>query len=198
MDLRCTVGLVVASAVLAGGARAESPPPTPYAANGGLSLGYTLHRFQDDFGLGASVGSPTFGGDRLRVTLGGGVAWYPYGITAEGEQTWIDYGHLRLVFEGGLRAPGSPIRVYGFGGPVLYIAPDRLSSKAVSVGGIGGFGFEYYFMYNGPSGSPERDGPVSYFLELGGVGNGAKADRLPTKPSFGNGFLITVGLRWYL
>jgi hypothetical protein len=127
----------------------------------------------------------------LRVTLGGGVSWYPY-ATSNGEQSWAEYGHLRLVMEGGARAPGSPVRIYGFGGPVIEFISDRLSEKSVALGGLGGFGFEYYFV------SDERDGPVSYMMELGGIGTSARADELPGKPLFSTGFLITVGLRWYL
>src|SRR5262245_3771890 len=75
-----------------------------YAAADGVSLGYTLHRFQDDFGMSASVATPTFVHDRLRVTLGGGFSWYPY-ASSNGKQAWADYGHVRLVMEGGARAP---------------------------------------------------------------------------------------------
>jgi hypothetical protein len=42
-----------------------------------------------------------------------------------------------------------------------------------------------------------QDGPVSYLIELGGIGTGARADHLPTKPLLANGFLITVGMRFY-
>jgi hypothetical protein len=57
---------------------------------------------------------------------------------------------------------------------------------------MGGFGFEHYFT------GPMRDGPVSYFFELGGIGNGIRADNLAGRPRIGNGFLVAVGLRWYL
>jgi len=186
-----TMALAAAAALgLARTARAQ----VTYAGNDTLSVGFALHRFQDDFGLGAQVGSPTFAGDRLRITLGGGVAWYPYASNAQGEQEWADHGHVRLVFEGGLRTPGSPIRLYGFGGPIAYVIPDRLSDTRIAVGGIGGFGFEFYFIPQ----SANRDGPVSYFVELGGVGTGARADKLAGKPTFGSGFVITTGFHWYL
>ena len=65
----------------------------------------SLHRFQDDFGLGLAVGTPTFAADHLRLTLGGGVAFYPYALNASGEQDWASYGHVRLVVEGACEPP---------------------------------------------------------------------------------------------
>jgi hypothetical protein len=40
--------------------------------------------------------------------------------------------------------------------------------------------------------------PVSYFIELGGIGVGANADKVPGKPIYSNGFLISVGVRGYI
>ena len=92
-----------------------------------------------------------------------------------------------------MRTPGSPVRLYGFGGPMMFVLTDRLSTQKIAVGGVGGFGFEYYFTYP----ADNRDGPVSYFVQLGGIGNGAKADKLAQKPTLGTGFLIDVGFHWY-
>ena len=36
---------------------------------------------------------------------------------------------------------------------------------------------------------------INYFIELGGVGTGAKADKIAFKPIYSNGFLIDVGFR---
>jgi len=158
----------------------------------GWAVGYTLHRFQDDFATGGAITSPLFAGHRLRLTLGGGAAWSPHAVTDDGDQDWASYGQLRLVLEGGARAEGSPVRLYGFGGPLLLLLPSRISDERAHVGGIGGFGFEYYFMQAG------HDGPVSYFTELGGIGTGARADNLPGRPLLANGFSVTVGFRWTL
>jgi hypothetical protein len=185
---RDTCSLIVALLTLAGPAQAEEL----HQERDGWAIGYTLHRFQDDFGTGAAVATPLFAGQSLRLTLGGGLAWSPHAVSAEGDQEWTRYGDVRLVIEGGARAPGSPVRLYGFGGPLLLVLPDRLADDAVAIGGVGGFGFEYYFMRDG------RDGPVSYFTELGGSGTGARADKLPGRPLLANGFLVTVGFRWTL
>ncbi|HEU4406600.1 MAG TPA: hypothetical protein VFS43_15140 [Polyangiaceae bacterium] len=169
--------------------------PVPDAAKRGegFGLGFAVHRFQDDFGLGALAASPTFLEGMLRVTAGGGVAWYPRAIDDEGFETWKLYGHTRVVLEGGARVPGTQLRLYGFGGPTLLVLPSGLSSKALRFGGVGGFGFEVRLKNLAHGG----DAPVSYFAEFGGIGTGATANRLPSHPIFANGFLITAGLRAY-
>lgn len=183
-SLLLPLSLLVAAATLAshGEARADDARP---------SAGYTIHRLQDDFALGALVSSPFFLHDALRVTLGGGIAWYPHATDDRGREDWAHYGDVRLVIEGGSRGPGDSTRVYGFGGPVLLLLPDRLSSDRVAVGGMGGFGFEHHFRGAG------GEWPVSYFIELGGIGSGARANALAGSPLLANGFFATVGFRWY-
>ena len=79
-----------------------------------------------------------------------------------------------------------PVRTYAFAGAILVGAPSDLSSTEVNVGGLGGFGFEFLIgRYS------------SYFVELGALGTGATADKLVDSPIFANGFLITVGSRFY-
>jgi hypothetical protein len=123
--------------------------------------------------------------------LGGGIAWYPYRMLSDGTQRWELYGHVRLVVEGGGRIEGLPLRLYGFGGPILLLPPETLTSADARIGGIGGFGFEFYMPRQG------KDGPVSYLIELGGIGTGAQADNAIGTPIFANGFLATAGLRFY-
>ncbi|HEU5058159.1 MAG TPA: hypothetical protein VFU21_16620 [Kofleriaceae bacterium] len=190
---RLTAPLFAAAALaVTAGTAAADTIETVHQERDGWAVGYTLHRFQDDFGTGASLSTPRFLRGSLRVTLGGGVSWSPHAVTADGDQDWARYGGARLVLEGGARAEGSPVRLYGFGGPMLLALPSRLSDDELAVGGIGGFGFEYYFMKGG------QDGPVSYFTELGGAGTGARADNQPGRPMLANGFFVTVGLRWTL
>ena len=187
---RLTAPLVAAAlAITLTGSAAADTVESVHQDRNGWALGYTLQRFQDDFGTGASLTTPFVLRHSLRVTLAGGVAWSPNAVTNEGDQDWARYGGARLVLEGGARAEGSPVRLYGFGGPMLLALPSRLSDDELAVGGIGGFGFEYYFMHGG------NDGPVSYFTELGGVGTGARADKQPGRPMLANGFFVTVGLR---
>lgn len=157
-----------------------------------MTLGLGLHRMQDDFGTTAAVGSPLFGGDAVRLTLSGGVSWFPHDMQ-DNEQRWTTYGHVKLAFEGGARIPGSPIRIYGTGAPMMMFLPSRLSDNKVRIGGAGGFGFE--FIQRQTTGD---DFPMSYFFEAGGVGTGATAEKVVGKPIVGNGFYMNVGFRAYL
>jgi hypothetical protein len=167
------------------------PAPEPAVVRHGLSFGFNLHRFQDDFGMSLTAATPTIANDSLRITGGGGIAWYPYALGGNAEQTWLPYYHGRVVVEGGRRIEGTPLRLYGVGGVIALFTPSRLSQDVVHVGGYGGFGFEFYMPRD------QKDGPVSYLIELGGIGTGLQADKLPAKPIIANGFLITVGMRLY-
>ncbi len=186
---RMTWTILVVAITLTASAGAAS---ADHEARDGLAIGYGLHRAQDDFGMGVAIATPRFAGDRLRISIGGGGAWSPHAVSGDGEQDWAGYGQLSLLLEAGHRAPGSPVRLYGFGGPLLFLLPDRLSDDGLALGGVGGFGFEYYFMEDG------HDGPISYYTELGGLGTGARADKLAGSPMLANGFLVAVGLRWTL
>lgn len=175
-----------------GAAPAEAPhPASPAPPRDGVAFGFTVHRFQDDFAVGGLVASPSFALDTMRIVGGGGVAWFPHGRDDAGNETWVRYGHGRLVLEGGAKLRGAPMRLYGFGGAMVVVPPSSLSDTGGFLGGVGGFGFELRFR------QPEGDGPVTYFLELGGVGIGASANKLPAHPIFANGFLTTAGLRIY-
>lgn len=61
---------------------------------------------------------------------------------------------------------------------------DAFSSRSVQFGGYGLFGFEFLL-----------DQHMRYFLEAGGVGTGARADRIEGAPIYSNGFVINVGVR---
>jgi hypothetical protein len=188
----CVLGLF-ASCLVAPLARAEAPCiQSQRRENEGFSLGMDVQRMQDDFGVGLRAATPFFFDGTTRITVGGGVDWFPHGVSDSGHNEWITYGHARLVIEGGRRIEGAPIRLYGFGGVQLLFLPDRLSSTSVAVGGLGGFGFEFY-MRRGAA-----DGPVSYFIEIGGVGMNATANQQPGHPGLATGFLTTAGMRWYL
>src|SRR5579871_3531720 len=78
-----------------------------------FSLGFDLVRLQDDFGVGGTVSTPIFA-RWIRLTLSGGVAWYPYGHDAStGNTTWDPIGHGRLVVEvGPTFVNGNAVRPY--------------------------------------------------------------------------------------
>jgi len=65
------------------------------------------------------------------------------------------------------------------------LIPNGIFSSASSqAGGYGLFGFEF-----------KPIDAFGFYLEVGGLGTGAKADKLPTKPIYSNGFLTNVGFR---
>ncbi len=199
--------VTVALAAMLWGSTAEAEAPAPAATavaakpakvrtNECFAFGIAVHRIQDDFGVGATVTTLSFARESLRFTLGGGVAWYPHARTSSGDETWKLYGHTRLVLEAGHRIAASPIRLYGFGGVTAMFVPDGISRENVRVGGLGGFGFEFLMPADG------RDGPVSFYLQVGGIGTAGIAygssDAAPeSTPVMGNGFLVDAGLRFY-
>ena len=52
------------------------------------------------------------------------------------------------------------------------------------MGGYGLFGFEFFM-----------NSRNNYFIEIGGVGTGAVADKVANSPIYSNGLLINVGFR---
>ncbi len=173
-------------------------PATPQPAPGdtapvshrgsGFALGVQLQRMQDDLGFGATLSTPLYLGESLRFTLGANVAWLENAGSSFPDDRWLTYYQGRFVVEVGQRLSGTPIRLYAFAGVEAIILSSGLSSTGFNVGGLGGFGFEFYM----PQG--RNDGPVSYYIEIGGAGSGAVADQLPATPLVGNGFLIAVGV----
>src|SRR5262245_50159603 len=74
----------------------DAPASVEDVVQEGISFGFDVHRFQDDFGMSLRVGTPTFAHGSVRITGGGGIAWYPYASNGSGEQTWLPYYHGRL------------------------------------------------------------------------------------------------------
>lgn len=149
-------------------------------------MGFQLVQYQNDFGLGLNMTSPYFLHDRLAVRIKANMIWNQH-INATNETTSTNYTNASVgvvVFAGNV---GERIRAYGEGG-ILFIQPsDVFSTENAELGGYGLFGFEF-FMSN----------HTNYFIELGGVGTGAIADKVIAKPIYSNGFLISAGFRFQL
>ena len=188
--LRELVGLVAMVLVFSATGAGAQTPVEP-SSNVGSAVGIAVHRLQDNFALSGSWSSPAFSDGKARITAGGGVAWYPYGTSASGDQDWVPFGHSRVVVESGHRVGRAPLRLYGFGGALLVFQSERLSDNVLAVAGIGGFGFEFF------APTSTINAPVSYFIEIGGVGSGARATNLPGHPILLNGFMVQSGLRFY-
>lgn len=148
-----------------------------------FGVGFTINRFQNDFGLGVHAVSPYFAGNAVAVKLGGNFHWFQH---IDNQRTvWTLYYNIQLGCRGRLPVIDKKLFVYGEGGPVLLLPGSRLSSRQTIFGGYGLFGFEFM--------ATER---LGYLIELGGMGTGARADKVPSEPIFSNGFTASTGLRF--
>ena len=184
------VGIVTVTFAL-GANRAIAQTAVEPPSNVGSAIGVAVERVQDNFGVSGTWSSRAFFDEKARMTASGGVAWYPNGTGSSGNQEWLPFGHSRVVVESGHRVGRAPLRLYGFGGAMLIFRSERLSDDVLAVAGVGGFGFEFF------APTTSMDAPVSYFIEIGGVGSGARAANLPGQPILLNGFLVQSGLRFY-
>jgi hypothetical protein len=153
--------------------------------NSGFGIGYQLVQYQHDFGFGVNVVSPYFVNNHLGIRLKANLMFNQNVI--DGLSDWIPYSNISLGFIGVGRRLSENIRLYGEGGLVALFPSNRFSSNDVVIGGYGLFGFEFFFSKGG-----------NYFIEIGGIGTGATADKVETKPIYSNGLTISAGLRFFL
>jgi hypothetical protein len=152
--------------------------------NTGMGIGFQLVQYQRDFGIGLNLSSPYFVYDNIALRLKGNTMFNETVI--DGETTWLPYSNASLGIVGVGGMIGNRIRLYGEGGVVAIIPPAKISDKDMFVGGYGLFGFEFFFGNMG-----------NYFIEIGGLGSGAKADKVPSKPIFSNGMTLSTGFRFF-
>lgn len=147
-----------------------------------LAIGFNINQFQNDFGVGLHVISPYFANNKVALKVGGNVQWLQH---AENNQTtWSPYGNIQVGIRSRHSVVEDKIFIYGEGGGVLLLPDSEFSSYKTVKGGYGLFGFEF-----------KANHAIGYFVELGGMGTGAKADKVPLKPLYSNGFMSSVGLR---
>jgi hypothetical protein len=152
------------------------------------AMDFNINSFSNNYGLGVGVSSPYILNNSLNFRLSGAYAWVQGVANTETTQTWAPYGLVRLGVYGSGFVYGTAIRAYGGGGPMLVIPSTTLSDQNTKVGGFGLVGLE--FPLGGKSGA--------MFLELGGMGSGAKATKLSQSPIYANGFLASWGFRYVL
>ncbi len=153
--------------------------------NKGLGFGFQLSQFQRDFGVGLNFTSPYFANEKIAVRLKGNLV---YNENVQDSITkWTPYTNLSIGLVGASGKIGDYIRLYGEGGILGLFPSNEFSSNQFEFGGYGIFGFEF-FMNNSSN----------YFIEIGGVGTGAIADKIALKPIYSNGLLISTGFRMHL
>ncbi len=152
-----------------------------------FAVGYHLNNFRYDFGYGLNVTSPYFFNDRVAVRLSVNTMYFegiPAGRTG---MDWMPYTVYKLGLLGASTVVNDLFRLYGEGG-FLYIVPNSRFSEKNSLGGYGHFGFEFFM---------DQNAPLCYFIELGSVGSGTRAEKIAGKPYYAAGFAAAVGLRYH-
>jgi hypothetical protein len=119
----------------------------------------------------------------MAVRLKGNLIWNEH-FNGNSETTWSSYSNVSLGVVQSVGEINSFARIYGEGGAIFLFPSREFSTKSIQFGGYGLFGFEFFF-----------DKHFNYFFEAGGVGTGAKADKIAGNPIYSNGFLVNVGVR---
>lgn len=152
----------------------------------GIGIGYQINQYQRDFGLGFNLTSPYFAHKQIAVRLRGNLLFNEHEKNGN-ETVWTPYSAVSL----GVIGQGVPISdrvsIYGEGGALCLFPSGEFSEKNTVFGGYGLFGFEFYM-----------SSFSNYFIEIGGLGSGAVADKIPKKPIYANGLLINAGFRFIL
>ena len=148
----------------------------------GFGFGFQLNQYQNDFGLGLQVTSPLFVHNRLGIRVKGNFMFLEH---LKNDLTeWTPYSNVSVGIYSIGGQVGENIRLYGEGGIVFLFPSSEFSTSSSDIGGYGLFGFEFFFSNH-----------TNYFIELGGIGTGAKANKIEHSPIYSNGFLISVGFR---
>ena len=148
----------------------------------GFSFGFQLNEFQNDFGIGVNVASPAFLYGKVAVKLRGNLMFHQH--PENDETTWTPYSNFTFGLVSGRTEISKAVRLYGEGGVIGLLPSSDFSSEDFEFGGYGLFGFEFFINNNN-----------IYFIEIGGVGTGATADKIPSQPIYSNGLLLSAGFR---
>ncbi len=147
-----------------------------------FSAGFHLNQYQNDFGMGLNLTSPFFANNSIAVRMRANLMFNQH--PENNETTWTPYSNVSVGVIGVGGMVGEHIRLYGEGGAIALFPSEEFSTETLEIGGYGLFGFEFY-MY------PR----FNYYIEIGGIGTGAKADKIAGAPIYSNGLLISVGFR---
>ncbi|WP_323757102.1 hypothetical protein [Roseivirga sp.] len=152
--------------------------------NSNWGLGFHIKQNQQDFGLGVNMTSPYFAQKKVALRVRANLLFNEH-INNTNITTWTPYSSMSLGIIGVAGKIGEFIRLYSEGGLTLLLPSSEFSSESTVLGGYGLFGFEF-FMHQS----------ANYFIEIGGVGTGASADKIVGNPIYSNGLMINVGYRY--
>ena len=95
------------------------------------------------------------------------------------------YFNAQLGIAGYSLALARGVKLYGELGAIMMFPSEDFSTKSSEIGAYGLFGFEFFMSEH-----------ICYLIEIGGVGVGATADKLPGKPVYSNGITLAAGVRY--
>jgi hypothetical protein len=156
-----------------------------HTINNGVGIGFQINQFQQDFGFGVQVSSPSFWNNGAVLRLKTNLVFHEH--LKQGQYEWSGYQNIALGLAGYGGWVTENIRIYGEGGLMGLLPSGNFSSESFVLSGYGSFGTELYA-------SPG----FHYFLEVGVAPTRARADLVPGNPFFHNGFFTTMGLRYNL
>lgn len=151
--------------------------------NTNFGIGGQVGQLQNEFGVGLNLTSPYFANQKTAVRVKANMVWHEH-LNSNSVATWTPYSNVSAGLVQSVGEVNNFLRIYGESGAIWLFPSSEFSSKSIQFGGYGLFGFEFFF-----------DEHFNYFLEAGGVGTGAKADKIEGSPIYSNGFLINVGVR---
>lgn len=163
------------------------PTESPAVANrlAQPSIGFQIHQVQRDFGIGVHVTTPYF---HNVIALRAGVSrqWLDHIPAGANAATWDPYLQVRFGVASRNTVIADALSIYSEGG-LLYLRPNaKFSGETSELGGYGVLGVEFH-----------ASRFLGQFLEVGGVGTGANADRAEGNPIYSNGLIVSAGMRWY-
>ncbi len=151
-------------------------------ADNKLGIGFRISQVQNDFGIGLDLISPYFANAKVAVRVGGSFQWLEH--VRGTETTWTPYQNGQVGVRGRQFVIDDKVFVYGEGGFIIIFPNDEFSAESTEFGGYGLFGFEF-----------KPHDKFGFYLEVGGVGTGAVADKIVNRPIYSNGFLTNAGFR---
>ena len=168
-------------------AHAEEVANEDHSSN--FAIGFDIDSYANNYGMGVTLASPRFFNDHADIQVTADIAWAQGLENGDSKSNWEHYGLFKIGYFAGRFLEGLPIRVYGGGGVVFLTPSSSLSSDSVDVGGYGLAGLEFFV-------NPKRS--KGLFLEFGGMGTGARADKMQNSPIYANGFTVSWGYKYYL
>lgn len=149
----------------------------------GFAFSYQLSNRQNDFGMGLNVLSPYFAKKSLAVRLNASIFWHQH-RHVNNISKWSLYPTFNIAFRHRAKILEDKLYAYTEGGFVLLLPNAEFSNEKIDFGGYGLFGLEFYSARF-----------VSYFIELGGIGTGAR-EKGVGQNLYSTGFMANAGVKF--